>query len=183
MRGLLWQNAGHLWLANKIQRAFERHWLDIALVGSVCVTFIITVIVFTLCYHGLGALLPESLSDPSSLWLHFYLSMNAVFHNSVDSIRPTSQIAQMFFLVEQICSYLLSLVLVFLVFTVLRENYRKGVSQLVAKLRRDRKQYETQLLELYGVTVAQALSQLERSPALGEKLNDFLKAHLTDGIL
>lgn len=178
IRGLLHKNAMQLWIAGKIQKAFDHHWLDVALISSVFCTFLVTVLVFTLCYSGISTLAPSSFSVTGSLWLHFFMSVNAIFHNSVDSIAPISQIAQVFFLAEEVCGFLLFSILVFLITTVMREGYRKGVELLVHRLTVDRREYEVQLSELYGLSVRDAIAQLESSPAFGERLNGFIKKYL-----
>ena len=170
-------NAVHSWSTEKLKRLFDRHIFDMSLILPVCTTLLITTLVFALCFKGAYSIEPQSLSGRPNALLYVLLSFNALFHNSLDAIQPTTNFSQMLFLLEEICGFFILFIFIFLLWSITREGYRKSGEQLAEMLKGDPQLYENRLMALYKLDPRQVLAEIQDEHKADSRLDIFIRSY------
>ena len=121
--------AGHL---DALQRSFK---LDIYLVYCVLKTFILTVVTFAVIFASMGATDSQHFKTEGSVNLVDYLmfSFCNVMTSDTSGVQAMSRIAKVFACTEQFFAFGLLVLVVFVIFTSLRERHRTDLQLVVTK--------------------------------------------------
>jgi hypothetical protein len=174
IKNILLDSSLRYFIADRIKRAMENHVVELGLVSSVCISFCITVVIYATCYYGLAWISSEHFTNIGSYWDFIYVSFGALVHNSIPGFSPKSTVAQLLFLSEQVCGGLLFVILLFFLVTVMRESLRCSLNSVIADLESDYQYYRSQLLEHYGLEIAEAMKLIKAKTESGDKVRMFI---------
>lgn len=125
------------YLSDKVSDAAKDRWYEALLIAALLYTVFLTSIIYALEYLALSKLDTTSFRNATDarLWDYFAYSLSILSTSSISAITTSSRIAQYLAASELFASIFILIVLVFTLFSVARETYRKGIDDVATELR------------------------------------------------
>lgn len=120
----------------KLREVINSRKVDIYLLGLIISTVMITVFVFSIEYLGLERVTQGSFSgvDNPSFIKFLGFSFNTLMTSDVSGIKAVSDTAQLFTYLQLFSTFLILILLVFVILTSIRERYRQDLDGVIEDL-------------------------------------------------
>jgi hypothetical protein len=149
-------SAGLLYLAKGLRRVSENRKLDIYFITSLVYTFFLTTVVFAFEYFGLERSIPGSfvgIINPG--FVSFLgLSFTTILPSGISPLSGATDLAQLLRYAEHFASFLVLVLVVFVILTSIRERPRQDLDKVVGELSNTSEGIGRFLLENYDLTTA-----------------------------
>ena len=147
-------------ISKKLKILHESKRLDLYFISSLFYTFFLTSLVFTLEYHGLSKLDTGAFSGEMSFQGFIGYSFGTLAHYQLSTIVPISGLAQFITYLESFSSFVIGMLLVFIILTSVRERYHKDIEVITGELTTASNEMERLLKENYALTLQAAEKKL-----------------------
>lgn len=146
-------------VAKEIRNIAESRKCDLYLVTSILFTLLLTLTVYALIYLGLDKLNPLSFEGEHGMGDYMSYSLCVLTTSNLTTVVPGTSLASTLSLVELLSAILISVFLLFLVMTSLREKYRSDISRVATELESMSNDFDQVFVTHYDKTL-RAVEQL-----------------------
>ncbi len=143
-------------MARKLKSLHDTRKFDLYFVSLFLYTFMLTIITFTLLYFGLSKIDINAFEPTVGFFEFLGYSFGTISHYQLSAISPLSGLAQIITYFEVFCSFIIIVLLVFVVFTSARERQRTDIGEVIQELELVSKHMENMLLENLNITLRNA---------------------------
>jgi len=163
-------------LTEKLHEIIKSRKLDLYFICLLIYTLALTTVVFAFEYHAIESIKVGSFggSQYITFWTFLGYSFSSIMHSTLSPLHAISNIAIILSYIELLASFLIIVLLVFLILTSIRERYKQDISDVIGEMTVFSDDIGKQIEETFQLNVsAISVKIIELDPGM-EKLIKFL---------